>query len=235
MIPLLTSPILAVLLAAALYPLFRKLRQSMGVSAETCICVGNREVAVVPGSLSPEAAMSRVWLPALEVGEEASCQTRYTGRFLGLNARRVLDAAHYLSGGLVGFARGLNDTPKIAALLLVGGVLSPWVAVVGVALMMAFGGLAAARRVADTLSHGVTRMNAGQGFTANLTTGLLVLGASRFGLPVSTTHVSVGALFGIGAATGGARKQTILKILAAWVITLPLAAGIAALVASMLR
>ncbi|NOY90189.1 MAG: inorganic phosphate transporter, partial [Deltaproteobacteria bacterium] len=235
MIPLLTSPILAIALAAALYPVLRRARQRLGVSAQTCVCVGNREVAMMPGSLSLAVAMSRVSLPALELGEEASCHTRYSGRVFGLNARRVLDAAHYLSGGLVGFARGLNDTPKIAALLLVGGVLSPWLAVAGVALLMALGGLAAARRVAETLSHGVTRMNAGQGFTANLTTGVLVLGASRLGLPVSTTHVSVGALFGIGAATGGARKKTILKILAAWVITLPMAAGIAALTAALLR
>jgi len=235
MIPLLTSPILAIMLAAALYPVFRGLRQRLGVRAETCVCIGQREIAVAPGSLTPDVAFSRVTLPTLEVGEEATCHTRYDGKLLGLNARRVLDVAHYLSGGLVGFARGLNDTPKIAALLLVGGVLSPWLAVAGVALVMALGGIAASRRVADTLSHGVTTMNAGQGFTANLTTGVLALGASHLGVPVSTTHVSVGALFGIGASTGGAKKETIAKILASWVITLPMAAGIAAVTAALMR
>jgi PiT family inorganic phosphate transporter len=47
-------------------------------------------------------------------------------------------------------------------------------------------------------------------------------------MPVSTTHVSCGALFGIGAATGQARWRTIGQILAAWVTTLPLAAALGA-------
>ena len=87
----------------------------------------------------------------------------------------------------------------------------------------------AARRVAETLSHGITPMNAGQGFSANLVTAGLVLAASRFGLPVSTTHVSVGALFGIGAATREARRTAIASIVTAWIVTLPVAAGVAAL------
>ena len=43
-------------------------------------------------------------------------------------------------------------------------------------------------------------------------TSLLVAGASRLGLPVSTTHVAVGALFGIGLINGTARARTILTI-----------------------
>jgi PiT family inorganic phosphate transporter len=70
-------------------------------------------------------------------------------------------------------------------------------------------------------------MNPGQGFTANLVTALLVTMASRFGLPVSTTHVSVGALFGIGVVNGTARWRMILTILLAWITTLPLGAALA--------
>jgi PiT family inorganic phosphate transporter len=65
---------------------------------------------------------------------------------------------------------------------------------------------------------------------ANVVTSFLVLGASRYGVPVSTTHVSCGALFGIGAVTGRARWGTVLSILLAWVVTLPVAAATAALV-----
>jgi PiT family inorganic phosphate transporter len=46
-------------------------------------------------------------------------------------------------------------------------------------------------------------------------------------LPVSTTHVSCGSLFGIGAATGQSNRRTIATILLAWFITLPVAAGLA--------
>jgi PiT family inorganic phosphate transporter len=135
----------------------------------------------------------------------------------------VLDSAHYLSAGAVSFARGLNDTPKIAALLLVGEMIAPGVAVVGVGVAIAAGGLFSARRVAKTMSHRVTEMNPGQGFTANLVTSLLVIGASHLGMPVSTTHVSCGSLFGIGTVTGRAHRRTIRNILVAWVITLPVA------------
>ena len=86
----------------------------------------------------------------------------------------------------------------------------------------------AARRVADTMSHRITSMNDGQAFTANLATAVLVLVASRPGVPVSTTHVSVGALFGIGVTGGGAQWRTIGAIVLSWVAVLPLAAALAA-------
>jgi PiT family inorganic phosphate transporter len=95
--------------------------------------------------------------------------------------------------------------------------------------LMAAGGLLFAHRVAETMSHRVTPMNPGQGFAANLITAALVLGASRFGLPVSTTHVSNGSLFGLGAVTRGARWRIIMQILLAWVVTLPFSALCAAL------
>ena len=60
-------------------------------------------------------------------------------------------------------------------------------------------------------------------------TSLIVIGATRLGMPASTTHVSCGALFGIGAVTGQARWATIAKILLAWITTLPLAAALGAL------
>mgnify|MGYP001596034038 FL=1 len=59
--------------------------------------------------------------------------------------------------------------------------------------------------------------------SANLITSLVVIGASQLGVPVSTTHVSCGSLFGIGAVTKGAHWGAILKIVLAWLITLPVA------------
>jgi PiT family inorganic phosphate transporter len=167
-------------------------------------------------------------LPIVSIGTEATCQERYTGSIFGINARSALDFLHFVSAGVVSFARGLNDTPKIAALLIVGGSISPTFTIVSVAVAMAVGGLLSAKGVAETMSHRVTAMNAGQGFTANLITGVVVIFASSFGLPVSTTHVSCGALFGIGAATRQAHWKSIGSILLAWVTTLPLAAVLGA-------
>ena len=170
----------------------------------------------------------------LDVDDVASCRVRYQGELVGVTVQSLLDGAHFVSAGMVSFARGLNDTPKIAALLLVGNLLSPTNAIIGVAAAIAFGGWMSARRVAETMSHRITDMNSGQGFTANIVTGALVIGASSLGMPVSTTHVSCGSLFGIGAVTRQARWQTISEILLAWVITLPVAGALGALFASLL-
>ena len=65
-------------------------------------------------------------------------------------------------------------------------------------------------------------------------TTVLVLGASRLGVPVSTTHVSCGALFGLGAVTGQAQWKVVGSIVLAWLITLPVATVLAALAAFLL-
>lgn len=73
-------------------------------------------------------------------------------------------------------------------------------------------------------------MNRGQGFSANLTTGRLVLAASLFGLPVFKTHVSVGSLVGIGLTNRQADFRVARNILLSWLVPLPCASTIGALV-----
>lgn len=235
-LPLALSPALAIGLAAAVYIPLRALRRRAGITHESCLCVGLREQpALAPAG--PEALALRSGAPSVElaVGTEASCRGRYEGRVLGLSARPVATALHLLSGGAVSFSRAVNDTPKIAALLL---VLRPDLSVAALgtcAVAMAAGGLLASRRVADTMSLRIADLNEGQGLTGNLVTASLVLGASKLGLPVSTTHVSCGAIFGLGAVNGTARKSTVLGIGAAWLITLPLAALLSATAFALLR
>jgi inorganic phosphate transporter, PiT family len=158
-----------------------------------------------------------------------------TARLAPDHRTRTLDALHFFSGGAVGFARGLNDTPKMAALLLVARSLGVSSSILCIAAVMTIGGLLHARRVAETLSKKITGMNPGQGFCANLATAGLVTAASVFGLPVSTTHVGVGTLTGIGLVTKQAKLKNILQIVAAWVITLPCGAVLAATTVWMLK
>lgn len=140
-----------------------------------------------------------------------------------MNSRRLLDYLHFCSAGVVGFARGLNDTPKIVALLfLIEGLSILW-GMMAVAVGMAIGGLLNARKVAETMSNKITKLNHGQGFTANLVTSIFVIFASKLGMPVSTTHISVGSLFGIGLITGRINTRTVLEILLSWITTLPVA------------
>lgn len=223
-LPLLTSPFIAIACAALLYPLLHGLRRLLGISRETCVCVGREIVATVPGRVAAAEAIAAVSAPSLTVADDMTCKLRYGGRIIGLSAGTLHDLAHFLSAGAVSFARGVNDTPKIAALLLAGGWFSPAAAISVVALMVAVGGVISARRVAETMAHRITEMTPGQGLTANLVTAGLVIGASKLGMPVSTTHVSCGALFGIGATTRQAHWGMIGRIVLAWVVTLPAAA-----------
>ncbi|RUL87949.1 inorganic phosphate transporter [Tautonia sociabilis] len=224
--PLLLSPVLALVATAAVYPVFRAIRVGLGVGKQSCFCVGLEPVEIVPLQ-SPAAALERSRHLTLTLGTTVTCHERYEGQVLGVNCRALLDALHYLSAGLVSFARGLNDTPKIAALMLAAPSIGTAPSIMACGVVIAAGGLTSGRRVAETMGRRITPMNAGQGFTANLMTGLLVIGASRFGLPVSTTHVSCGSLFGLGAVTGGARRAQVVKIVLAWVVTLPVAATLA--------
>lgn len=154
----------------------------------------------------------------------------YTGRFLGIKAQQFLDSVHFLSAGIVCFARGLNDTPKIVGLLLVINTLDIKWGMIAIAIGIAIGGLMNAQKVGVTVSKRITRMNHGQGFTANLVTGLLVTTASIHGMPVSTTHVAVGSIFGIVPGSHKADALVVKKILLAWLLTVPIAALFSALV-----
>ena len=228
-LPLAVSPFLSFAFTATLYPAFRLLRRRLGVERQMCLCLDGG--APQPVQVRPDGtAVLHATGVTLTVGQLHQCTERYHGVVLGFDAQRVLDRLHVLSAGLVSFARGLNDTPKIVALLVaaqgLGLSLSSGLFAVGTA--MALGGLLQARKVARTMSERITTMNHGQGFTANLVTSFLVTVASRFGLPVSTTHVSCGSLFGLGSITKAARWDVIRSIVLSWFATLPLAAGLAA-------
>jgi len=226
LIPLLLSPILAIVLTSIVYPLLRMARLRMGIERDMCVCVGSETIEVMPTDCYA-TAIERAEVLTTTLGKAVTCESRYQGEVLGLSAAEALDRTHFLSSGILSFARGLNDTPKIAALLLLSPAFSIKGSLILIGIVIAIGGLISARRVAETMSHRITPMNHGQGTTANIVSGMIVIGASWLGLPVSTTHVSCGALFGIGAVTGGARGKTIATILLAWGVTLPIAGTIA--------
>jgi PiT family inorganic phosphate transporter len=234
-LPLLAGPLLAVGLGVVSYVVARGLRVQLGVQKEWCVCV-DQVVHLVPIP-QPQGllALAPVVVPEISVGSVEQCRQQYKGKLFGGSVQRVLDSIHFFSAGSVGFARGLNDTPKIVALLLVIKTFNVKFGMLMVAIAMAIGGLLDAKRVAITMSKRITPLNPGQGFTANIVTSFLVILASRFGLPVSTTHVSVGSLFGIGLITREANWRVVSGILMSWVLTLPIAAILSATIYVMVR
>jgi len=166
-LPLLVSPLLASLAAALLYPLTRKARLVLGVESDTCVCLGARQD---PVDVAPDGTivLRGSGLP-LTIAEQQTCRRLYEGRLLGTSVQGLVDAAHQASAFSLGFARGLNDTPKVLALLVAAGWsgLDPRISLAAVAGAMAAGGWLRARKVAETLAHRITCLSHGQGLLAN--------------------------------------------------------------------
>ena len=148
---------------------------------------------------------------------------------------KIIDTCHFLSAGIVSFARGLNDTPKIFSLILVIEYFSIQGGMITIAIAMALGGLLNSQKVAVTMSEKITSLNHTQGLSANIVTGILVIAASHFGLPVSTTYVSVGSIFGVGLTGKKANMRVFYQILLSWILTLPTAAIISAITYRLLQ
>lgn len=219
LMPLLLSPLLAAVLGALAYTAFR-----LRAAEDDCLCVVQPELSAAAPALQSVALP----LPGIVLGSNADCASLpTTSRF---SIARWLDKFHILSGMAICFARGVNDTPKMAALLLASSLTDAQTSVWLLAAVMALGGIIFAKRVAERMSHRVTRMDHGQGLAANLITAVLVLFASKLGVPVSTTHVSVGSIAGVGMRANTLDWVSLRQILLSWLATLPLAAMLAACV-----
>jgi inorganic phosphate transporter, PiT family len=225
-VPLALSPIIAMALLMFLRPLLQPALAKLDTS---CVCVEEAKPALV----TPEGMMMRDAMPVITSGTTASCDATATA---GIGA---LDAMHWVSAGATSFFRGLNDTPKVLAIAagagsaLGIGSLSLYAAI-GAA--MGAGSIISGVRVTKTLAEKVTRISPPDGFTANVITATLVAFASRLALPVSTTHVSSGAIIGVGVArgSGGVRWGTVRDMGLAWIVTLPISMIIGAAAAFVL-
>ncbi|MBW2733388.1 MAG: inorganic phosphate transporter [Deltaproteobacteria bacterium] len=92
-------------------------------------------------------------------------------------------------------------------------------------------------RVMATIGTRITEMTPSRGFAAELGAAITILFGSKLGLPLSTTHTLVGAVIGVGFARGmGALDLRIIRnIVASWLLTVPIAAGVALPIYYLLR
>jgi inorganic phosphate transporter, PiT family len=239
-LPLLLSPVLALSLSLVLHPVIRVIA---GRWEGVCLCVmpASRALVTVDAQGNTRTLFRTSALGQPVVAVPSQCDRA------GLQGVTVgLDTIHWISSGLTSLARGLNDAPKILAMLLLGGTVAAWPsdamkvgAIAGAALAMGLGSFIGGYRVTEVLAEKVTRMDHVEGLSANLTTSSLVLVTATMGLPVSTTHVSSSAIIGIGLLKGlrAVRWATVRDMVLAWIVTLPasgLLAGLAYVVFSRL-
>jgi PiT family inorganic phosphate transporter len=205
---------------------------------------GGRCVCVVPDAAVGDCAMAATATatPVVRVvaDTEANCATQSPA--VAVTTSAAANATHWASSGLVGFARGWNDAPKVAALavgtLAVAGVPNGTaLAFAVVTVAMAAGGLLAGRRVLETMARKLTPMPLAESLTASMTTAALVCAASWAAMPVSTTHVSTGAIVGAGVRNDPRKVKwgKVGEIVLSWLVTLPVAALLAAAAMVLMR
>jgi len=133
-------------------------------------------------------------------------------------------------------ANGIGPLAAVASIIRSGGEMAQtaelplWILVMGGVGIVA--GLATmGYRVMQTIGTRITQLTPSRGFCATLAAAATVVLASRTGLPVSTTHIAVGAVIGVGMARGvGAIDLRVIGgIIVSWVITLPAGGILAAL------
>ncbi|XHX76421.1 MAG: inorganic phosphate transporter [Stenomitos frigidus ULC029] len=162
-------------------------------------------------------------------------------------AESLMARFQLLSACFVAFAHGSNDVgnavaPLAAIVYIAQTGIVPlenfqvplWILVlggVGIVTGLAVWG----KKVIATIGEGIIPLQPSGGFCAELATATTILLASRLGLPVSTSHALVGGVVGIGLVQGmkSIRLQTLRAIGLAWVVTLPVAAGLSALIFSL--
>ncbi len=142
-----------------------------------------------------------------------------------------------LSSSLMAFGHGSNDAQKamgiITMALVSGGVLQSvevpkWVVLI-CAVAMGFGTLFGGWKIIKTLGVKMLKLEPIHGFAAETSSTAIIVVASHFGLPVSTTHVVSTAILGVGATKrlSAVRWGIAGKIVLAWVLTLPACIGMA--------
>jgi len=156
---------------------------------------------------------------------------------------RVFSVLMVVTACGMAFAHGSNDVANgigplaaVVSIIQSGGevtqkaALPLWILVLG-GTGIVVGLSTMGYRVMKTIGSGITQLTPSRGYCATLAAAATVVLASRTGLPVSTTHIAVGAVIGVGLARGvGAIDLRVIGgIIVSWVVTLPVGAALAAL------
>ncbi len=213
-LPLIFSPFAAILSSWLLYRALAYLDK-----VNPCLCVGEINAYLTPNFQGEVIAIVPARKFSFVVSSAQACRQFLRNRF-GVTA----DHFHLLSATLIGFARALNDTPKIVAVGLLAHPSNHSPTFFALAtLAMGVGSLLGGWRVTKTLAEKITPLDNRTGLSANLSTSFLVSVCAILGLPVSTTHVACGSIVGVGVVRGvkSVYWEMVANIAIAWFVTLP--------------
>jgi PiT family inorganic phosphate transporter len=217
--------------------------------------VGATLVAAGSGAVLGDGLVSKVLIPALiapllafsVAGLGILVAYRAVGRIRPGPVNHGFRLGQILSSGLLALAHGTNDAQKtmgvITLALIAHGDIAAnnfhvpaWV-VIASASAIALGTYSGGWRIIRTMGMRIIKMDPAQGFSAQSAGAAVILAASHFGYPLSTTHVISGGVMGAGAAKrlSAVRWGVAGNIVAAWLLTLPAAGSIGAAVYGLTR
>jgi inorganic phosphate transporter, PiT family len=183
---------------------------------------------VVPAVIAPVLAF-------LVAGIAILVCYRILGRSAPGPVSRGFRMGQVASGGMLALAHGTNDAQKTMGVItlaliangnLGAGASTPTWVIVSAATAIALGTYVGGWRIIKTMGSRIIKMDSAQGFAAQGSGAAVILAASHFGYPLSTTHVISGGVMGAGAAKrlSAVRWGVAGNIVLAWVLTLPSAA-----------
>lgn len=174
-----------------------------------------------------------VWMGVLIFVRSMKRKSLQRSTFIVFSWMQVFTAAAFaFSHGSNDIANAIGPFVAIIDVLKHGTIANqapvpaPMLATFGIALVVGLWFIG--RRVIRTVGTSLTKMHPSSGFSAELSAAMVVILASELGLPVSSTHILIGAVLGIGLANRATNWGLMRPIALAWVITLPAAAAMAA-------
>lgn len=174
-------------------------------------------------------AGAAAWLAVFVFTKTLKSQSLSSSTFLVFSWLQVFTACGFaFSHGSNDIANAIGPFAAILDVLATNGIDAK--APVPIAAMLAMGVALIAglwfigRRVIMTVGTNLTKMHPSSGFSAELSAAAVVMGATVLGLPVSSTHILIGAVLGIGIVNRATNWKLVQPIVLAWVITLPAAA-----------
>jgi PiT family inorganic phosphate transporter len=207
--------------------------------------IGATVAASGTGALNVDGIVGKVLIPLvasplLGIGIGFALMVVLLNVFRRSHPRRINERfrrLQVLSAAYMAFAHGSNDAQKtmgIMTLALVSaGVLAEpvvplWIIILA-ASAISLGTAAGGWRIIRTMGQRVVKLDPVHGFAAETTAATIILAASQFGIPVSTTHVIATAIMGVGASDrfSAVRWGVAGDIVTAWILTLPASAGVA--------
>ena len=181
-----------------------------------------------------------VWMAVTVFARALKKQSISNATFIMFSWMQVFTASAFaFSHGANDIANAVGPFAAVLDVLKTGEISTE--ATVPAAVLIAFGvalvsGLwFVGRKVIRTVGSGLTSLHPSSGFAAELAAAAVVLLASVLGLPVSSTHILIGAVLGVGMVNRAANWKLMRPIFLAWIITLPASAGIGAVVVLVLR